>query len=251
MSAFMVADDTINRVVSWLYWEVIKSQSIRDKLEQVSGIDTTSYAWPEALGKAMFELNSASVNDRYGDGEAEHFRKLAYQYEPAHGSPIQVLKSLQCWLYQFTEGEVVKQPLYQFFQDTVEPHYCRLTRIPGGCLGVRLFPRSGSQPLLAGGESSFVNLKAEEMNQMKYFLATYEILDGEHEYSGAVIFEVETADRAYKLAEAEEYDPETDTTTFYFSFAGDGTTACRNTGCREISPAHMEFLERVGLASRK
>jgi len=34
---------------------------------------------------------------------------------------------------------------------------------------------------------------------MKYFLATYEILDGEHEYGGAVIFAVETAEAAYKL----------------------------------------------------
>ena len=86
---------------------------------------------------------------------------------------------------------------------------------------------------------------------MKYFLATYEILDGEHEYGGAVIFAVETAEAAYKLAEAEEYGPETDTTTFYFSFGGDGLTACKNKGCLEITKEQMEFLERVGLAHRK
>jgi hypothetical protein len=122
MSAYMVADETINRVVEWLYWEVTKNQWLRDKLEQASGIDTSSYAWSEELGKAMFALNIVGVNDRYGDGEAEKFRKLAYQYKPAHGSRMQVLKSLQCWLYQCTEREGVKQPLYQFFHDTVEPH---------------------------------------------------------------------------------------------------------------------------------
>jgi hypothetical protein len=122
MSAFMVKDETINRVVEWLYWEVTKNQWLRDKLETASGIDTTTYAWAEALGKAMFDLNIAGVNDRYRDGEAGKFRKLTYHYTPGHGSPIQVLKSLQCWLYQCTEGEVVKQPLYQFFQDEVEPH---------------------------------------------------------------------------------------------------------------------------------
>lgn len=29
---------------------------------------------------------------------------------------------------------------------------------------------------------------------MKYFLATYEILDGEHEHHGAVIFEAESGE---------------------------------------------------------
>ena len=130
MSAFMVADETINRVVYWLYFEVMKSQWLKDKLEKVSGIDTTNYAWSEALGKAMFELNIAGVNDRYGDGEAGKFRKLNFRYVPLHpttlfserSQKIQVLKSLQCWLYQCTEGEVVKQPLYKFFQNVVEPY---------------------------------------------------------------------------------------------------------------------------------
>lgn len=122
MSAFMVADETINRVVYWLYWEVANRQWLKDKLEQVSGIDTTAYAWAEALGKAMFALNIAGVNDRYGDGEAQKFRKLDYHYQPAHGSEMQVLKSLHCWLYQCAEGEVVKRPLYIFFDTVVERH---------------------------------------------------------------------------------------------------------------------------------
>ena len=60
-----------------------------------------------------------------------------------------------------------------------------------------------------------------------------------------------TAEEAYKLAEAEEYTPETDAERFYFSFAGDGLTACNNIGCREISTEEMQFLDRVGLAYRK
>jgi hypothetical protein len=86
---------------------------------------------------------------------------------------------------------------------------------------------------------------------MKYFLATYEILDGEHEHTGAVIFEAESTEEAYKMAEAEGFEPETDSPKFYFSFAGDGMTGCKNMGCREISKEQMEFLEQVGLAFRK
>lgn len=70
----------------------------------------------------MFQLNIAGVNARYGEGEARHFRELNYHYTPAHGSAVQVLKSLQCWLYQCREGNVVKKPLYRFFHDVVEPH---------------------------------------------------------------------------------------------------------------------------------
>ncbi len=86
---------------------------------------------------------------------------------------------------------------------------------------------------------------------MKYFLATYEIVDSEHEHSVAVIFEAETQDAAYELAEKEEYTPETDDIKFYFSYGGDGTTACRNRSCLEITKEQMTFLERVGLAYRK
>jgi hypothetical protein len=86
---------------------------------------------------------------------------------------------------------------------------------------------------------------------MKYFLARYEILDGEHEHKGAVIFETDSVEEAYRLAEAEEYEPETDAVTHYFSFGGDGMTACKYRSCREISREEMAFLERVGLAYRK
>ncbi len=94
---------------------------------------------------------------------------------------------------------------------------------------------------------------------MKYFLATYEILDGEHEHRGAVIFEAETAEEAYKMADAEEHSPDTvytdnewDEQQFkYFDFGGDGTTAAKNRGCREITKEQVQFLEEVGLAYRK
>jgi len=49
-------------------------------------------------------------------------------------------------------------------------------------------------------------------------------------------------------AKAEEYAPETDSETRYFSFAGDGLTACKYRGCREISKKQALFLEEVGLA---
>jgi hypothetical protein len=123
MSAFMVADETINRVITWLSWEKTRSQWFKKKVEDALQIDTSKHYWEEELGKAMFQLNIDGVNDRYGEGEAKTFRALNYRYTPAHGSKIQVLKSLQCWLYQCMEGTVIKKPLYQFFDIFVEPHF--------------------------------------------------------------------------------------------------------------------------------
>jgi hypothetical protein len=122
MSAYIVKYQTINRVVEWLYWEITISSSLKTKLERATGIDTAGYDWQDTLGKFMFDLNVAGVNARYGEGAAGKFCKLNYSYQPVHGTPIQVLKSLQCFLYQCTEGEVVKEPLYRFLQDTVEPY---------------------------------------------------------------------------------------------------------------------------------
>jgi len=104
MSAFMVKDETINKVITWLSWEITRSTWLREKLEKVLLFDTSNPDWEKELAQAMFELNLAGVNDRYGEGEAKKFRDLNYRYAPAHGSNIQVLKSMQCWLYQCTGG---------------------------------------------------------------------------------------------------------------------------------------------------
>jgi hypothetical protein len=63
--------------------------------------------------------------------------------------------------------------------------------------------------------------------------------------------EAATEEEAYQLAEAEAYEPDTDTGTQYFSFAGDGMSACTYRHCQEITRQQMAFLERVGLAYRR
>jgi hypothetical protein len=120
MSAFMVTDDTINRVVSWLAHEVTKSNWFKETIENKLKIDTTQPHWEETLGRAMFRLNIAGVNERYGKREARNFRDLHYRYSPTFGTKIQVLKSLECWLYQCMEGDVVKRTLFKFFDTVIE-----------------------------------------------------------------------------------------------------------------------------------
>jgi hypothetical protein len=107
MSAFMVDDKTINRVVTWLTGEVRISRFTLDRLAREYEVDLTSDGWDEKQANAMFQLNCDGVNARYGVGEAEKFRSLNFTYEPEiYYSLVQVLKSLQCWKYQCGEGDV-------------------------------------------------------------------------------------------------------------------------------------------------
>jgi hypothetical protein len=125
MSAFMVQDQTINRVVTWLSREVATNRSFTfDQLAREYDIDLVSDGWEGKLATAMFQLNCDGVHARYGEGEAEQFRPLNFTYKPErYFSLVQVLKSLQCWLYQCCEGDVPHTKLYQFFEGVVDSCY--------------------------------------------------------------------------------------------------------------------------------
>ena len=118
MSAFMVEDQTINRVVTWLTREVSTRFPYIDRIARKYDVDLVSEKWDEKLANAMFQLNCDGVNARYGEGEAEKFRPLNFTYRPeVYHSLVQVLKSMQCWHYQCCEGKVPKTKLYQFFEE--------------------------------------------------------------------------------------------------------------------------------------
>ena len=122
MSAYMVEDKTINRIVTWLSRAVATRYASFEGLARTYDVDLTSDKWDEKLAKAMFQLNCDGVNARYGKGEAEQFRPLNFTYTPEmYHSLVQVFKSLQCWKYQCSEGDIPKTKLYQFFTE-VENH---------------------------------------------------------------------------------------------------------------------------------
>jgi hypothetical protein len=122
MSAFMVNDTAINYVVNWLRRnrDQFSFSVIPHKLKEL-GFDTSVAGWAERLGYAMFQLNINAVDARYGNGEAAKFRKLDYRFEHTEAvSLMQVLKSLQCWLYQCNEGAVPETELYGLFDTDVQ-----------------------------------------------------------------------------------------------------------------------------------
>jgi hypothetical protein len=118
MSAYIVEDKTINIVVGWLERELANSRFTLDRLAREFDIDLASDKWDEKLAHAMLQLNCDGVNVRYGEEKAEKFRPHDFVYEPErHHSLVQVIKSLQCWKYQCSEGDVPDTKLYQFFEE--------------------------------------------------------------------------------------------------------------------------------------
>jgi hypothetical protein len=123
MSAYIVADQTINHIVNWLGREleaVYGTIIIRQKLLEL-GFDASIAGWLEILGQERFQLNIQAVDARYGKGEAVKFRTLSYHYQRTDSVPlVQVLKSLHCWLYQCTEGDIPQTALYLLFANDVQ-----------------------------------------------------------------------------------------------------------------------------------
>lgn len=109
MSAFIVQPKTINRVLAYLNMDRrgIKSQAARALQPLGHGIESDEAL--AALGQAMADLNTAAVAARYGERE---FNPYVYAFE-SPGSLVQAYKSLGCWHYQCSEGDVPETPLYR------------------------------------------------------------------------------------------------------------------------------------------
>lgn len=106
MSAYVVEDECINSIVTWLTnphhsWE-------RRQVEEALALQgTIGDTFEEQLGTAMFELNCNAVEQRYGDGQAKEFRPLDYKWVPNHyASGYATYDRLGEYIYQCSEGDV-------------------------------------------------------------------------------------------------------------------------------------------------
>lgn len=119
MSAFVVEDQTINSVVTFLanraggngYY--YPATIVADE-----GYDLSTDEGRRALGEDMFALNCRAVDERYGAGSASEFRPLDYSYSRAGtSSKVAAFKALGCWKYQCSEGLVPESKLYRLMRD--------------------------------------------------------------------------------------------------------------------------------------
>ena len=123
MSAYVVQDECINAIVTWLTgprhtWE---RRQIEEALEQQGTIGDT---FEEKLGNAMFELNCNAVEQRYGDGQAKEFRPLDYAWNPNYNvSGYTVYDRFGEYIYQCSEGDVPENS--KLFR-ALERVYCQM-----------------------------------------------------------------------------------------------------------------------------
>lgn len=137
MSAYVVEDETINRIVSWIERETIGNNGftygqVAHSLKQ-AGIDPEDNgrplrvvgnepekSFPVRLGEAMSALNVRAVRERYEDADESGMIGAPYQFtRVSSADPFVVLKSLHCWHYQCSEGDVPNDPLYKAFEEII------------------------------------------------------------------------------------------------------------------------------------
>jgi hypothetical protein len=114
VSAFLVAEKTINRILSYLDRDLRRSAWLHAKFATDLGVNFAG-DWKTALGQNMWDLNQLALGYRYGDSKKE----LLYQFSPIPCPEIQAYKSLQCWLYQCCEGDIPEASKFYTFFDTV------------------------------------------------------------------------------------------------------------------------------------
>ena len=119
MSAYVVEDQVINKVVAFLNMAARGGNSYRYNIPSLgkAGYDLCYEADCERLAQDMFDLNCLSVNERYGEGQAAEFRTLDFEYRfKLPGSRVVMLKAIECWQYQSCEGEAINHPLYKLME---------------------------------------------------------------------------------------------------------------------------------------
>lgn len=116
MSAFIVQDDTINRIVTF-----ILNDNGRRNLNhyfRLAGYDLM--ADPEAAERLAIDLhlmNCDAVDERYSKGTAAHDVKTCFEFRrklcpSTVDSRFQIFRHAKCLLYQCAEGDVPDRPLY-------------------------------------------------------------------------------------------------------------------------------------------
>ena len=99
MSSFIVTDKTISRICTSL----------------AIGQDTISLT---RLGRRLLKMNIRATGQRYPDKpylDEQQAKKAinTFNYDPAYCNKYQELKSLQCYLYQCSEGTIPQTKLYR------------------------------------------------------------------------------------------------------------------------------------------
>jgi hypothetical protein len=120
MSAFLVSQKTVNRIVSFVdscsYGDSLLSCAIQRAVKDF-GIDrilnNNSEKGLTALSNCLLYLNKRAVDTRYRETNQLNLMKFGYE----NFSNMQALKSMHCFLYQCSEGSQFENSrIYRFIE---------------------------------------------------------------------------------------------------------------------------------------
>ncbi|MFW6282960.1 MAG: hypothetical protein ACOC1P_02815 [Minisyncoccales bacterium] len=121
MSSFLMDMQSLSNLANWFYFEnnthgtfKMCKKNILDFL-QGHKIKHTQENWDKVFAELLYKNNCYALNQRYGD-DLNKFPEFEYK-DPKKINIFQVLKSVQCWLYQCAEGDAEKKPIYKLMQD--------------------------------------------------------------------------------------------------------------------------------------
>lgn len=125
MSAFIVETETIDRIVTWVDGKLYRGHPyLYSKFGEAVGVNCRPTEWqivhsdklPNVLGQKLVAMNVAAVDQRYEERNPVDMYRWRRALET---SPVQALKSMQCLLYQCSEGNVPEWPLYKVLDDAI------------------------------------------------------------------------------------------------------------------------------------
>jgi len=125
MSSFLVKPETIQRIVSLLYLAHNNGQIWASSFQSLMArhlISVSESKDRDALCKRLFELNVQAVHERYGDKDyttmpgPKGVKPEQYRFKILDANRVQVFMSVQCLIYQCSEGNVPKTKLFKFLE---------------------------------------------------------------------------------------------------------------------------------------
>lgn len=115
MSSFMVSNDCMNNIINGLFWNH-DFRNYYGGLYDEKRLDTSEDF--NYLAEELFTLNRDALMQRYPEGGYIEIPKFSWEDKTV--SNLQLLKSLQCLIYQCDEGDIDKEPLFLWLNKVEE-----------------------------------------------------------------------------------------------------------------------------------
>lgn len=113
MSSFIVEEDTINRILTFLekqqYSHGLLGSSIMSELKEYGIHDFLEDKDIEVFGNLFLLMNKKAVDVRYNEANLIQEHK----FKRIKSGKLQVLKSIHCLLYQCYEGDIPETRLFK------------------------------------------------------------------------------------------------------------------------------------------